>query len=590
MKTPPGRGFWREWGLVAGVLGGAAVLALGYGVLQAGTRLNTGDWDRTPVSALPRKVLTGQYVFGPWHAAVGLLALGVLTVLGALALVKVLAVRGRSQSARAARHMGSGDVLGRAAAVSKVKDGKLAAEGVAPGVVIARTLAGGTDLWASWRDGMVAIMGPGAGKTTGLVVPLALTVPGSAVITANKRDVPDALVGARMEVGRVWKFDPQKIQDEENGGLPPFYWDPCEDIREAREDGEMEVVAGRIAGDWEHAAKTDPDASTDAFFSGAGRDLVRGLLLAAAIGELPVSRVYEWANDDSDPEPWRILRAANVRSWQKLRKTYELIPDTRDGIFQNALELVPFMGNERAMRWLEKQGPDDARPRFSPRDFVRSVDQTLFVLSKKGAGSFAPITTSLVVSVKHAAEEYAKKLPHNRLPVPLAFLLDEAANTCRDESLPDSYSFYGGMGLFLVTILQNWAQGVRTWGEHGMEAMWSASTICMLGSGQSDSKFLESEAKRIPKQWIPVTSFGSSTGGRGGGGSSTNTSYQEKEVMGVPELAALTPGHCVVSTPGSYPILGRVLPWFSASDRPAAMTASVARSLAWYEPKEKVSS
>jgi hypothetical protein len=349
----------------------------------------------------------------------------------------------------------------------------------------------------------------------------------------------------------------------------------------------MEVVAGRIAGDWQHAAKTDPDASSDAFFTDAGRDLVRGWLLACAVGNLPLSRVYEWANDDTDDEPVHILEDAGVRSFRKLGKTYKLFHETRDGIFQNALELIPFMANERAMRWLEKQGPADARPRFSPRDFVRTTDQTLFVLSKKGAGSFAPITTSLVVSIKHAAEEYAKKLPHNRLPVPLAFILDEAANTCRDETLPDSYSYYGGMGLFLVTILQNWAQGVRCWGEHGMQQMWDAATIRLLGSGQGDTKFLESEAKKIPKRWIPVTSYGYSSGGRGGG-SSSNTSYQEKEVMGVAELASLPPGECLVTVPGSFPILARVLPWFEAKDRGAEMKAAVMRSKTRYEPAEGV--
>ena len=40
-----------------------------------------------------------------------------------------------------------------------------------------------------------------------------------------------------------------------------------------------------------------------------------------------------------------------------------------------------------------------------------------------------------------------------------------------------------------MTILQSWAQGEAVWGEKGMEALWGASTVKVIGSGIQDDKF-----------------------------------------------------------------------------------------------------
>lgn len=80
---------------------------------------------------------------------------------------------------------------------------------------------------------------------------------------------------------------------------------------------------------------------------------------------------------------------------------------------------------------------------------------TLYSLSKEGAGTAGPLVTALTVATVEAAESYAVVSPGGRLAVPLVSVLDEAANVCRWKSPPDQYSHYGSRGIVLMTILQS---------------------------------------------------------------------------------------------------------------------------------------
>ncbi|WP_425567929.1 TraM recognition domain-containing protein [Nonomuraea dietziae] len=51
------------------------------------------------------------------------------------------------------------------------------------------------------------------------------------------------------------------------------------------------------------------------------------------------------------------------------------------------------------------------------------------------------------------------------------------------EDLPDLYSFLGSLGIPIVTILQSYQQGARVWGQAGMDALWGAATVKVLGAG-----------------------------------------------------------------------------------------------------------
>ncbi len=121
-----------------------------------------------------------------------------------------------------------------------------------------------------------------------------------------------------------------------------------------------------------------------------------------------------------------------------------------------------------------------------------SSKDTLYALSREGAGSAGAIVTALTSAVCEAAEQKAiANLDRSgRLAVPLVCVLDEAANVCRWPELPALYSHYGSRGINLITFLQSYAQGVSVWGQDGMATLWSAATIRIYGGGVADQRWL----------------------------------------------------------------------------------------------------
>lgn len=83
----------------------------------------------------------------------------------------------------------------------------------------------------------------------------------------------------------------------------------------------------------------------------------------------------------------------------------------------------------------------DPRTRFNPLAFAAS-QETIYILSKEGAGSAAPLTSALTVAIAEAMAERAER-SSGRLPIPALFALDELANVVRWASLPDQFSHYG---------------------------------------------------------------------------------------------------------------------------------------------------
>src|SRR5690606_34557567 len=127
--------------------------------------------------------------------------------------------------------------------------------------------------------------------------------------------------------------------------------------------------------------------------------------------------------------------------------------------------------------------PDKHRARFDPEAFATSTD-TLYLLSKKGGPSSALVAA--VADAVFTAGTEAGERHGGRLPEPMRAVLDEAANICKIADLPDLYSHLGSRGITPFVILQSYRQGVRAWGEVGMDSMWSAATKKVIGVGIDD--------------------------------------------------------------------------------------------------------
>ncbi|MFC7164461.1 type IV secretory system conjugative DNA transfer family protein, partial [Aquipuribacter hungaricus] len=356
--------------LVTGVVAGSA--HLGHRLDGTGTVL-----PRNPF-ALLFGVVGGTV---PWpqsatHVAAALTAL--IVVLGVLGSVLWWKHRHHTVGVdRAAPHLARGSSLRpmsrQGATATATRLGVPTPKGASPGLPIGTSLAG-QPLFSSWEDNAVDIWGPRTGKTTARAIPAVLAAPGAVLATSNKRDLVDATRGPRADAGPVWVFDPQGIVDEPTTGPGAWWWNP---LTYVTDEVKASILADLIA-----SASREPGARTDAFFDSAARELLAGLLLAAAVDSRPLTQVYLWLTDPSEDEPVDLLKAAGYPLPAAAVAGVVNAPEKqRGGVYGTAQQLVSFMTNREAMRWVTRGSTTPgnafggaavgARTEFSPAAFVR---------------------------------------------------------------------------------------------------------------------------------------------------------------------------------------------------------------------------
>ena len=531
--------------------------------------------DDTPASAAPPQnpfallieLATGKVAWpGTATVVAVVLVVGVAVVAGVVAALVRPALRRRRRVDAAASHMGRGRAIAatsqrqvrRTAERLGVDRGAAGGVKAAPGLQVARTVAGRHSIWQDWESVSVDIWGPRAGKSSSRAIPAIMDAPGAVVATSNKRDLVDATRDPRSGVGQVWVFDPQGIVEGPACRSESWWWNPLTYVTD-------ETKAQALAEVFSSAVRK-PGARTDAYFDAAALDLLASLLLAAAAAGRELVQVYLWLTDPNDDEAARILDDAGYPlSGAAVRGMVNTPDKQRAGVYGTAQQICSFMTNRRAMAWVSPSGVRE----FRPAAFVRTTD-SLYCLSREGRGNAAPIVTALTVAVCEAAEEHAATEPNGRLRVPMVAVLDEAANVCRWPALPDLYSHYGSRGISLLTFLQSWSQGVDAWGREGMRKLWSAANVKVYGGGVSEVEFLDEISRLIGDYQHTDASTSRSKQGR-----STSVSHRTDRILDVADLASLERGRVVVFASGSVPVLAQTTPWYD-SEHKAVIAASLA--------------
>ena len=407
------------------------------------------------------------------------------------------------------------------------------------------------ELRASWEDVLLAVMAPRAGKTTALAVPAVLDAPGAVVATSNKADLWAATseLRATQTDKTVWVFDPQQIVFAPR----TWWWNPLRAVASVEE-------AHRLAG---HFVQEVRGTRTKDFWTSAAHDLLTGLLLAAADSGKDLHDVYAWLNDPTTPEPADLLREhGRVAAAASLRGRQLGAAETRDGVYETARTAAQCLRDETIMAWVTPSGgsagsgPDGVPlDELDVGDFVRSR-QTLYLLSRDGAGAAAPLVAAITDRVMREAVRMAERRG-GRLDPPMLLVLDEAANICRISDLPDLYSHLGSRGVVPLTILQSYRQGTRVWGEHGMDALWSAATCKIIGAGLDDAKVAEDLSRLIGDHDVATLSTS-----RGRGGASTSTSLRSQRILGADAVRALPRGGALLFATGCRAAYVVLTPWY----------------------------
>ncbi|WP_405893302.1 TraM recognition domain-containing protein [Streptomyces sp. NBC_01527] len=424
-----------------------------------------------------------------------------------------------------------------------------------------------------FEDVAVAIMAPRSGKTTSLAIPSMLSAPGPVLLTSNKAagDAFTTAYEARAEAGAVWTMDPQQIAH----AAREMWWNPLASATTL--DG-----ANRLAGHF-LAASVDASQQGD-FWSKAGSNILSQLLLAAALHERPITDIMQWLAFPADRTPLDILRDHDFAAVAaQLKGTVEGPPETRDGIYETARQYASALLNAEIAAWVT---PQKYVREFRPEQFVTSTD-TLFLLSKDGGGGASALIAACADSVMRAATAQAERAG-GRLDPPMLAILDEAANVCKISDLPDLYSHLGSRGIIPITILQSYRQGQKVWGDAGMDAMWSASTVKVIGSGIDDPDFADKLSRLIGDHDVETTSTSHSESGK-----STSVSMRQERILPADAIRALPKGTALCFATGMRAAMLDLRPWYlepgaeelsAASAR--ASKAITARAVAKHAPTQ----
>jgi type IV secretory pathway TraG/TraD family ATPase VirD4 len=417
------------------------------------------------------------------------------------------------------------------------------------GILLGVLKPGKAEVRSSWEDVLLAIMAPRAGKTSALAVPAILRAPGPVLLTSNKaaNDAFTTTVAARAEVGEVWALDPQQIAHAEQ----TMWWDILADARDL-------AGARRLAGHFVTASVNESSAND--FWSTAAANTLTALFLAASTSGRPITDVLAWLASPADRTPVDLLHDAGMEAVAaQLHGTVAGAVETRDGIFETARQYASCLLDPSIASWVTPPKGVRKVREFRPQAFATSRD-TLFLLSKDGGGSASAIIAAAADAVMRAAVIQAERTG-GRLDPPLLAILDEAANVCRIQDLPDLYSHLGSRGVIPLTILQSYRQGVRVWGEAGMDALWSAATIKLIGSGIDDADFADKLSRLVGDHDVRTVSVSSSSAGK-----SSSISMRQQRVLPADAIRALPKGSALLLATGVRPALLELKPWYRMPD------------------------
>jgi type IV secretory pathway TraG/TraD family ATPase VirD4 len=422
------------------------------------------------------------------------------------------------------------------------------------------------DVYASEEDVLLEIAGPRSNKTSAVVVPAILSAPGPVITTSNKVDAYTLTVGLRSQVGRVFVLDPQAIC----GAEQTWWWDPLAEIHDMADAHKMVTHFSQTIGSGNDRA--------DPFFTHGAELLMSQLFLAAARTGGHLRQVRRWLATQS-AEPVGLLQDAGLPEVaEALLATIESPHETRGGLYQTAVTAMGALHAEAVARyvtpphtWTTPPAHPQDIEQFDPWRFVvgyghdaHGIPQpydTLYLLTQEGAGTAAPVVAALVDHLLRTTAR-AAQARGGRVDPPVRAVLDEAANICPIKNLPDLYSYFGSMSIQPCTFLQSYQQGVAVWGKAGMDKLWSASTIKLVGAGVHDASFCEDVSRLTGEH--DVLNPPSYQRGRGGG--STTMSTRRDRILPASAIAALPKTEAVLISSGRPVTLLELLPWYAEPD------------------------
>lgn len=319
------------------------------------------------------------------------------------------------------------------------------------------------------RGHSLLVVGPTqSGKTSSLVVPAILAWSGPVVVTSVKNDV--------VAVTRTWRETLGEVQHLQPGRDDGLTWDPLEGVSSLRR---ALRVANSLTGD-----SSRPESE---FWNSLAVKLLAGLFVVAARrghSIFDVSRVVE----DRQWSGWITTEGATSHG-ALLASFLEYDPKTLDGVVTTAETMV--------LPWRFRQ----------PTARVNEVldgSNTLYLCGARGDQAiYEPLFRG---ALREVLEQQQLRHDEGRARR-LLLVLDEAATVASLEELDQVAATVAGLGVTLVTVVQDFAQLVARWGPRAATIVNNHSTRMVL-AGLADATvgtyLPEIEAPRQDHAAVPL--------------------------------------------------------------------------------------
>lgn len=444
--------------------------------------------------------------------------------------------------------------LARSTPVKQIRPAQL-------GNYLGRSVATRQGIWRPIESSTIVTGLTESGKTSAVIIPAVLDWDGRQLVSTTKTDILAATWTASMDRGGVRVFDPLGLTGRAFETLKYTPISGCDDPEIA--ENRTKVLTFRSA--------SGPDPNAD--FRADGQRVVRALLHAAALADLPLSELLGWVYNPLDARPEQIIRGSGrghhlyAEELASVRRS----PDKqREGSYLSVRAAFDGMSSPRALAAIDWR-PSTA---FHPARWLAQGSESLYLMTHRTQMPGATKVVTLMVSdVLEAARLHAVASVGSRMDPPVPIIADEALNTCRLPDWETVLSDSRGWGIPITMVAQSRAMIRSAYGRDEGEGIWEAAGTRIMvggGAGGSDTRELAEAFGRHD-----VATLSTELHGSGG-----TVSQRREEVRTVADLRNLPPGRAIVLAAQTPPIEVALRPWWERSD-----AAAVEQSRTLYESR-----
>lgn len=387
---------------------------------------------------------------------------------------------GRASAVQLEKAMGEKQALARAAALrpTMVANDPASVTIRHVAVPIGRADPAQIPLWIAIEESVVLVAPPREGKTSQIILPGILDFQGTVLATSSKTDVLYNTAVLREEHGPVWVLDPTGL----SGWPHQLRWPltaGCEHYQVARKRAETLVAT----------TKSEEGTTNGGYFNLNAKTLITCWLHAAALNARPVSDVLSWAADPDNREAVDLLaRQARHALAEALAGQHAAADEERSASWRTAQQSFIALYDDKVAGIF---APDSDAAVFDIETYL-TEGGTLFLIGEEEEGSaLAPLNAAFAKALFDTAKSLAGRAPNGRLPTPLGCFLDELANVAPLPEIPSLMSVSGSQNIFVMAVLQSYAQAEERWGQLGVRKMYAAGTVKIFLGGISDPEELK---------------------------------------------------------------------------------------------------